>query len=316
MIRRQPPELIVFILALLFYSTSAGGYLFSQSGTPYFVHLAEALINGQIALIPPLPRTYDLLFYQNNYYIAGAPLPAVLMIPGVLIAGTEFSDILFGVLVGAINVTVVYNFLGQIEMIPVNEQARRWLTLLFALGTPHWYLSTLGTVWFVAQTVAVLFLLLYVTTLIQARTIWAGAFLSLAFLARPSTLYTGVLCAGVCALGRSRLGGRVCRLGCVLELDLRRDLGWPLLYNKLRFGAWLEFGYAYVQGAENITEAFARIGGFNPQFWRCNVTVSLFGLPDIFGPIRSLHRPRLLPPPHRRHSNRQQSLYLTQSNWG
>jgi hypothetical protein len=60
-------------------------------------------------------------------------------------------------------------------------------------------------------------------------------------------------------------------------------LGVLLLFNWVRFGNALDFGYGYVQGAANITEAYARYGGFNLRFLPCNLYVSLAGLPDILG---------------------------------
>ncbi len=282
-LRTPPSELIVFTLALLVYGFSAGGELFQQSGTPYYIYLAEAFSQGQVALIPPLPRIYDLLYFEGNYFIAGAPLPGLLMLPAVLVAGVEFSDIAFGVLIGAINVMLVYGLFGQLdEHIELSETGRRWLTLLFALGTPHWHIATLGSVWFNAHVVAVLFLLLFVMALLQAKTLPAGFLLSMAFLARPSALYAGAFVLVYVFLVRTDW---LIKLRALVTFGIGFAPGFAvaLLYNWLRFGQWLEFGYDYVQGAENITTAFAQIGGFDTAFWRCNVTVSLVGLPDIFG---------------------------------
>ncbi len=282
-IRSLPTELIIFALALLVYGFSAGGELFQQSGTPYYVYLAEALSKGQVALIPPLPRIYDLLYFEGNYFIAGAPLPGLLMLPAVLVAGVEFSDIMFGVLIGAINVMLVYGLLGQLhDHIVIDETGRRWLTVLFALGTPHWHIATLGTVWFNAHVVAVLFLLLFAMALLQAKTLPAGLLLSLAFLARPSALYAGAFVLVYVLLVQTDW---LIKLRALVTFGVGFAPGFALalLYNWLRFGQGLEFGYDYVQGAENITSAFAQIGGFDTEFWGCNVTVSLLGLPDIFG---------------------------------
>lgn len=297
-LRRLPVEAVIFAAALLFYSLSAGNELFQQSGTPYYVYLAEAFSKGQVALIPPLPRIYDLLYFEGNYFIAGAPLPGLLMLPGVLIAGLDFSDVTFGVLIGALNVMLAYGLLSQIdETIALDPSAKLWLTALFAAGTPHLQIATLGTVWFNAHVVAVLFLLLFVVALLQARTTTAGLFLSLAFLARPSALYAAVFVLVFAFLVRTDW---VTKLQAWLRFGIGFAPGFllALLYNWLRFGEALEFGYDYVQGAENITRAFAQIGGFDPQFWGCNVTVSLFGLPDIFGrfsPLTAAACDHLLP---------------------
>ena len=281
--QKLPLEVRIFLICFFVYAISAGGYLFGASGTPYFVYLAEALSQGGVALIPPLPRTYDLLLFEGNYYVAGAPLPAVLMLPAVLIFGTAFSDVLFGVIIGAINVVIVYRLLEERSLlIELPESGRLWLTLLFALGTPHWYTSVLGTVWFNAHTVTVMFLLLFVIMLLRGKTVWAGVLLSLAFLARPSAMYAGVFVIVYALLVETDWEARI-RAWLTFGLGFAPGFGVALLYNWVRFGKWLEFGYDYVQGAENITDAFAQIGGFDPQFWGCNVMTSLVGLPDFFG---------------------------------
>ncbi|HFC12062.1 MAG TPA: hypothetical protein ENJ56_04395 [Anaerolineae bacterium] len=287
-IRTLPLEVVIFLLALLVYAISAGGYLLQQSGTPYYVYLAQALSQRQVALIPPLPRIYDLLFFENKYFVAGAPLPAVLMLPTFLLFGIGLSDIAFGVVIGAVNVVVVYRLLVQIDrLIPLDRTGRLWITVLFALGTPHWYIASLGTVWFNAHVVAVLFLLLFVMALLRAQTVTAGFFLSLAFLARPSALYAGVFVLIYALLVKTELLTKL-RAWAWFGVGFAPGFAAALLYNWLRFGELLEFGYVYVQGASNITRSFAQIGGFDPQFWWCNVTVSLFGLPDLLGKFAPL----------------------------
>ena len=242
------------------------------------------MLNGRLDIT--VPNGYDLLLFEDQQFVAGAPLPALLMLPGVLLWGTAFSDVFFGVAVGALNVVMVWRFLGRLPF-AVRDDHRKWLMLLFAFGTPHWYLAALGTVWFNAHVVAVLFLLLYAEAVLTKQHLFAGLFLSLAFLARPSTMYAAIFVLAVSVL-TERDWANAAFHWVPFGAGFAPGFGLALLYNQLRFGSFLEFGYDFVQGAENITSAFARYGGFDPGFLRCNFTVSLVGLPDVFGRIAPL----------------------------
>ena len=72
----------------------------------------------------------------------------------------------------------------------ISESARRWITLLFALGTPFWYLASLGTYWFTAHVVVVLFTLLATReALTKQRWFLVGLWLACAGFARPTALF-------------------------------------------------------------------------------------------------------------------------------
>ena len=135
--------LIVFILALLLYAASAGVTLFNQSNTPQYVDLANAFLHGRIDLSPAPVNTYDLIYYQGHWYVPEAILPAILLLPFVALGGPGVSDILFGVLVGAVNVVLIYDLLGYLDL-KNHPASRKWLTLLFAAGTVHWGWQALG----------------------------------------------------------------------------------------------------------------------------------------------------------------------------
>ena len=286
--------------ALGLYAASAGVTLWRGSLAPHYVYLAYSLLRGHVDLITLPPTTYDLLAYQGQWFVAGSPLPAILLMPLVTLWGLGVSDIPFGAVIGAINVALVYDLLGLAR---VSESARRWLTALFAAGTVHWYVAAIGSYWFNAHVVAVLFV-----TLFARETLWGGArhasslraglWLALAGLARPTALFAApffVVWAWMQkreppspqsnsrAAGAAGEGARLSFLKAVTEFGfvLALGVGAHLAYNAARFGSPLDFGYAYVQGAENITSAYARYGGFNLRFVPFNLYVSLLRPPDI-----------------------------------
>lgn len=292
---------LLFCLALALYAISSGVTLFRNSLAPHYIYLAHALSNGLLYLEPLPPTNYDLLLYNGHWYVAGSPLPALLLLPWVAAAGLATSDILFGALMGALNVTLMYALLGRLRHnadISITAAMQRWLTLLFAAGTAHWYVASLGSVWFNAHVVTVTFLILYVREALGKNRSWlAAGWLALAALARPTAVFGAAfyLLYLVCQPLDRRF---LVRQAAIFLAVLALGVSLLLLYNVLRFGHALDFGYAYVQGAPNITESYTRYGGFNLRYLPCNLFVSLSGVPDIggqFSPMAARLCPHLLP---------------------
>jgi hypothetical protein len=279
---------MVFTFALALYAVSAGVTLVRNSLAPHYVYLAYSILHGQLYLDPLPPTTYDLLLYQNHWYVASSPMPALLLMPVVALRGLATSDILFGVVIGAANVVLVYDLIGQLGVhsgtsLPLDEVTRRWLTALFAAGTVHWYVSVLGSVWFNAHVVTVMCLLLYVREVLTRGRSWlAGGWLGLAGLARPTAVFAAAFFVTLAATQVHDWRQFLRRLGPFL-FALGVGIGMLLAYNAARFGYALDFGYAYVEGAPNITGTYMRYGGFNLRYLPCNLYVSLAGLPDILG---------------------------------
>ncbi len=309
---RIPAPFIVFFLAFIAYALSAQAWAHAVSLAPHYVYLAYALLQRRVDLIQLPPVTYDLLQHDGQWFVAGSPIPAILLLPFVAIFGVGFSDVLFSVVLGAIDVALVYSLLGNLARVSVpiddpqvqpsqgfvSESARRWITLLFALGTPFWYLASLGTYWFTAQVVVVLFALLAVReALTKQRWFLAGLWLACAGFARPTALFLAPFFLVIMYYAaRSRAEPPV----GTPHLLITRYLLHPLFlfslaivlgiaahftYNYLRFKSFTDFGYAYVAGAQNITSTYARYGGFNPRFAPCNLSVSLLSPPEVNGAV-------------------------------
>ncbi|HET7087270.1 MAG TPA: hypothetical protein VFL17_01330 [Anaerolineae bacterium] len=285
---------LAFLLALVFYSFAAGPTLFRQSIAPHYVYLAGAMLHGQLYLEQP-PSSYDLLVVDERAYVAGSPMPAILLMPVVAVFGVGVSDILFGVVAGALNVALVQAIFR-----------RGWLTLLFAFGTPHLYLASLGSVWFNAHVVAVLFGLLSVRAILSAeglsatetqrhgakfsvlpwirsagRWFFAGLLLACAGFARPTMLFASSFF--VVLIWRAYAGRERFRPFVAFGVAIALGLAAHGLYNAARFGSPADFGYQYAAGAPNITSAYLQYGGFNPRFVPCNLFVSIANPPEING---------------------------------
>ena len=179
--------LLIFIAAFIAYGISAGLKIREQSKTPQYVYLAYSFLQGKTNLLVLPESTYDLIFFGDKWYVPGGITPALLLLPFVAVFGKIFSDVLFGVFIGALNVAMMYSLLGRLVE---KSSTRFWLTFLFAFGTVHWWLASVGAVWFNAQLAALLFMILFVRDAIQNKPWLAGLWLGLAFLSRPPTIFS------------------------------------------------------------------------------------------------------------------------------
>lgn len=275
LLRRIPAAWWAFALALIIYGLAAWPVLQRQSIAPHYVYLADALLHGRLDLLQP-PVEYDLLVIDDKLFVAGSPMPAILLMPFVAVFGNGFSDILFGIVLGALNVALVQHLF------------RKWpITLLFAFGTPHLYLAALGSVWFNAHIVAILFGLLALREALgKKRWFVAGLWLAFAGLARPTVMFGAMFFVTMIWLSYKQRH----RIRPLLTFATALMLGVAAhgLYNTARFGSPVNFGYQYVQGATNITSAYTRFGGFNPRFLPCNLFVSILSPPQVNGYVPPL----------------------------
>ncbi|MDD2922625.1 MAG: hypothetical protein PHQ36_10105 [Anaerolineales bacterium] len=275
-LKRNMP-LLIFIAAFIFYGISAGLKITAQSHTPDYIYLAHSFLHGKTNLIELPADTFDLIFFKDKWYVIGGISPALLALPFVAFFGIQFSDVFFGVLIGALNAAMMYSLLSVfVEKI----STRLWLIILFAAGTAHWALASVGSVWLNAQLTALLFMILFVRETLRGKAWLAGLWLGMAFLARPPII-TAALFYLSYVVFQEREFRSVLRKLIPFGAALSGCAAAMLVYNYLRFGNPLEFGYGYLIGTKTLTDTYNLSGGFNIRYMPCNIYVSLFGTPNI-----------------------------------
>jgi hypothetical protein len=248
----------------------------------YWDQLAMAFLKGELFLENP-SSTHDLTFFQGHWYVPNPPMPAFLMMLPMKIAGPKYLSVVrFSMLISAANAVLMFLLLERAarkQWFSLSRFGILLLIALFAFGTPMWWVGFNGRMWYLSQTVTVLFLLLAAFSVLEMKTAWLGGlFLGCAILARPNVAVIGILLLGMVVQNLSRAGRKL--LAGALWKWILVSGGWILLsiavllgYNHLRFGNLLDFGYVTINGDPRIVEAVKTYGMFHPHFIPLNLRV-------------------------------------------
>jgi hypothetical protein len=141
----------------------------------HFAWQAEAFLDGRFAVRFPVTGPFANFYLQDIMPLPGQrgfglipfpPLPAVLVLPLVMVFGLAADLSLVAVVVGAINVALTWRLTTRLTD---DRRAALLATLFFAFGTVHFYAAMLGSTWFLAHVVAITFVILAITLAIDAE---------------------------------------------------------------------------------------------------------------------------------------------------
>jgi len=135
--------------------------------TPYnnYVLLADAFRHGHVWI--DWPGSYiDALAYAGRHYVIEAPVPAVLLLPAVLVRGTAVNQTILSAILGGVATFAAYEVARALG---VPRRATALLCGFLLLGTDLFWCAFLGDVWFIAHVSSVAFVLLALRELLGAR---------------------------------------------------------------------------------------------------------------------------------------------------
>ena len=153
-------------VALIAQSLRPHGTIFAN-----YVYFADALLHGRIWIDYPGPRV-DAVLYNGHYYIVNDPVPGFLMVPLVKLAGLDANQTLIGVILAGVAVYAGWKLFANLG---ASVWTDVWLCAFLLLGTDLWWCTSLGDVWFVAQTSAVAFTMLALAELSDKNRSWLVA---------------------------------------------------------------------------------------------------------------------------------------------
>lgn len=234
---KQLVFLIFFSTLLVYMLTSPGDTVYN-----YFIRLADAFLKRRVYLAEAPPWLNELIPIDEKYFVVYPPMPAIVLLPFVALFRSNFSQTLFSILIGSFNAVLAYLVLGKLKL---GKEVQIWATILFTFGTNHWFLASVGSVWYLAHVLAVFFLLLAIhEVLTKKRTVLIGMFLGAAYLSRLPTILSFPFFVILLFSKRKKLPLQLIKLG----LGILPFVVFGLFYNYLRFGNIFEFGYSLVPG--------------------------------------------------------------------
>lgn len=281
--------LLLSMLTFAVYRWTAGPGLAHQSAQPHFVLLASAILHGHLWL-DPLRAAHlgDITPYAGRYYVSFPPMPALLLLPFVAIAGPTFNDTLFSVALGALDVGLCYLLIRRLGApgfagpgITVGRTAAIVVALTLGLGTVLFYSAVTATVWYLAHVVAVTFLLLYLCECAgQGRPLVACLALAAAFLARTPAVF-GLIFWCLLALRDAPTRARLVALLPRFAAPLAVAAAFLLWQNQVRFGSPFDFGYFKMHIAGQLAPRLSAHGQFSRAFLPDNLKALLLDPPHV-----------------------------------
>jgi hypothetical protein len=279
----------VFCVIFMIYrlATIYVGYV-NTPAKSYFNELAYSWLQGKLYLLNN-GTNHDLTFYKDNWYVANPPLVALLMVPWVYLGGFEsLNTVTFSLIVASLNGALLFLLLQAAAgrgWSKLGAGDNLWLTAFMLFGTVHFYLGTIGKMWFMSQMVTVMLVLLAVLMAVYQKPYWAaGAAIGLAVMARPNIavivpLLLGIDVQNCLEAGKRYSARRFVRWAGLTALPIVAAGSGLLFYNWLRFDNPLDYGYL----AENVADFMAGdlkdYGTFHPHFVLRNLRVMFLGVP-------------------------------------
>ena len=320
--RRWLVPLIVFAVTALTYVLVAGPRTEAPSPNNHFAHLAESWLNGELAVLGGRPpgfndwacvdtqtgevcpqQAYHRADDRYRWYVSFPPFPAAVLAPAVAIFGTEFSDPLFWALFAGLAPAFLYVLLRRLreeDLSPRSPREDLSLVAVFAFGSVYFFTSVQGSVWFSAQVVASLLLVLFLYFSIGLRNpLLAGLMLGFCFMTRPSTAPWAIFFA-IEAMRAYRLEARDLSEDASIWRRAWRWLAetdWPRIVkpclifaapilavgavamwmNEARFGSPFEFGHEFLM--IRWRPRIEKWGLFNFHYFAKNLAVMLAAFP-------------------------------------
>jgi hypothetical protein len=284
---------VVFLaVALVYWGTARLLGMTGHQPYAYFPELAAAFLEGRLWITPP-PWRMDLTLHDGRWYVPFPPLPAVLLLPWVALAGPVGVDtVLFstGLAAGAATlVFLVLELMARHRWTQLDVVDNALLTVLFAFGSVQWVVALSGAVWHLGQETAVLFFALATALAAGGRSPFlVGGALALAALARPHLALGLPLLVGFTlqryvdhggALSSTQAIGHLARWTARAGVPLVGAGIVLLAYNVARFGSPLDFGYTRQVLYDQHATKLASDGWFNVRYLPENLSAMLFALP-------------------------------------
>ncbi len=250
---------ISWFLVLIALSLTIFVVYFATSSGPtpydYFTRLAGSFLQGKYYLTDNPGWLNELVkIGENKYAVVYPPAPAIVVIPFVFIFKTNFQQQLLSQMMGAF-ASLVWGLIAY--KLSKRKMISLWVFLLSALGNIVWFLSANGSVWYLGQVSAFLFLTLTIYESVSRKRVFLVAFyFGMAILSRLQIVLAFPLIA---YLNWEEIKHAKRIASFILGLSFFGIIYGT--YNFLRFGSFLQTGYTLIPGV--LQEPWYQNGLFN-----------------------------------------------------
>jgi hypothetical protein len=291
--RRRRALAIYFLLTAVFLATTPRERRTAHTPFNHHALVAEAWLAGRLDLGGPPPAhagNNDFAFFEGKHHVSFPPLPALVILPVVALAGRAAAvpDALVWLALAGVGPALLFLALERLRETRRSRRSERdnaALAVLLGLGTVYWFSAVQGTVWFASHVVTMALACAYVRASIGAeRPALAGLALGLAVATRPTLLCAApfFLCeawrrsrADHCeAADRARALARAALRFAAPLASLLALCAW---HNAARFGDPTEFGHRFLTVVWR--ERIERHGLFSLHYLGRNLSVALTSLP-------------------------------------
>jgi len=213
----NPTSIIaLIILSAVVWCFYSGLFVYGnlQTGSKannYFKNLAVSFKHGRLDIDrSKLETIQDLVIYNGKYYLCWPPVPAIVYMafttdskdtPDNLIAAS------FGTL-NAILITVFLFLFSKRYMLKFRQAEILFLAVFWTFGTVHFYMSMIGSVWFIAQIMAQTFLLVSILFMLSgtspASLLLSSLFYSAAVYTRNDLVFSAFFLAAIYMKNRGK----------------------------------------------------------------------------------------------------------------
>lgn len=261
---------ILFLLSatvfLIYVGTSVGATPYN-----YFIRLADAFLHGKYYLDTNPAWLNELVPIANGKFaVVYPPAPAIIAIPFILIFGTNFQQQFLSQIMGAVAAFVW----GEIAFQKSKSKFTSfWVFLIAALGNITWFMSSDGSVWYLGQISAYLFLTLTIReSLNKKRPLLTSIYFGLSVFSRLQTVLVLPLILYI-----NREWFKKLKKLFTFALGLFSFGIFYGIYNFLRFGSFLQTGYGLIPGI--LKEPWFQKGIFSISYIPNHLKIIFTSLP-------------------------------------
>ncbi|MBY0426781.1 MAG: hypothetical protein K2Q22_14190 [Cytophagales bacterium] len=289
--------LFVFIAIFVWYCYNGtlipryGIFRDKPNNAHYFKDLALSFLNGKFEIeCPEGTSCHDLVQYEGKNYLYWPPAPAIAYIPIVYFYGRESPDELISSILGALNVFLVMLIVAKFSrnnQIPINNFVVGLTGIFWGLGTVHFYMSMVSSVWFFSQVIAQTFLLtsilIFISRFSNLYLFLSGLFWAFACYSRNGLVFSVFFFLAIFWVNfnyKFSINNFFTK-GLIFFLPFLIFTIFNLYYNKIRFGDFFENGIQYHNMSSYFFDNYQKYGYFSKHYLLYNFFIEIISTPPF-----------------------------------